>query len=182
MNQLRILFIIIILLAPSISLAAPLVTISCDTPKGSRMEYGVSSPERVQAEIGKNPAPKPHLKGPMADGYLTRPTFIVDSTKKKLTVIWSESEADLKQKEESKKLGVPYCCSPPPATDAEVAIFTPDQISALQITVPNDVTVYSFFPKLGTAFITSQGIDAWKKNADVLSFFATCEFSWSGSH
>ncbi|MBI1174787.1 MAG: hypothetical protein GC139_05920 [Sideroxydans sp.] len=177
MNQFR--AFLLACLVPSFVVAEPLLTISCDTPKGSRMAYGVSIPERVEAEINKKPVPKAHLKGPIADGYLARPTFVVDSAKKKLTVVWSESASDLEQKKKSKELGVPYCCSPPPATSAEIIMFTPEQISALQVTAPYTATVYSFFPKLGTAFITTQGTDLGMNNSEQMSLFSTCEFSWN---
>lgn len=167
-------------LFPLLSLAEPLVTISCHEPKGSRMEYGVSAREHVQAEKDKKPEPRPHLKGPTEDGYVENPTFIIDSDKKKLTVVWAESAPDAELRKKAKELGVPYCCSPPPAADANIVMFTSDQISALQVNPPNAVTAYSFFPKLGTAFFTTQEHELSGKNSTQMSVFSACEFSWNG--
>lgn len=180
MKQFRVF--LLVCLAPSLSFAAPLVTILCDIPKGSQTEYGVSSFERVQAKMDNKPLPKSHLKGPKVSGYEEKPTFIVDSGKKELAVIWSESATELNQKKKAKELGMPYCCSPNPISEAKIVTFTPDHISAIEITQPQAVTMYSFFPKLGTAFITSQGIDVFGMNASQGSFFSTCEFSWNNQH
>src|SRR5690349_20324607 len=155
-----------IFLSPVLSLAEPIVTISCEAPKGFRMEYGASARERVQAENDHRPEPKPHLKGPMKDAYTSIRTFIVDSGRKRLTIVWSESAADAEHRQRSKELNVPYCCPPPPATDAEIVLFTPDHIAAFQVTSPTGVNLYSFFPKLGTAFVTSQGHEPSGKNTD----------------
>src|SRR5690349_5415888 len=142
MNRTR--AVLVAYLVPVLSLAEPIVTISCDAPKGFRMEYGASARERVQAENDHRPEPKPHFKGPVKDGYKHIPTFIVDSGRKKLTVVWSESAADAEDRQRAKELNVPYCCSPPAATEAEIVLFTPDQIAALQLTSPNGVNLYSF--------------------------------------
>ncbi len=171
----------VLLLIPSLTFAEPLVTISCTAPKGHRVEYGASARERVQAENDRRPEPKPHLKGPTEDGYSMTPTFIVDSRKRKLTVVWSESAADAEHRTKAKELGVPYCCSPPAATDAEIVLFAPDQIAALQVMSPNGVKLYSFFPKLGVAFVSSQSHELSGKNTEQLSFFSTCEFAWARS-
>jgi len=163
---------------PLLSVADPVVTISCDTPKGSSMEYGESSYARVQSAIDKKPVPKSGLVVNKADGYEERPTFIINSTKKKLIVTWAESEDELNQRKQAKEVGVPYCCSPNPTSEAGVVIFTPDHISAIGITPPYVITVYSFFPKLGTMFVTDQGTDVFGKNSSQHSFFATCTYSW----
>jgi hypothetical protein len=74
---------------PLLSVADPVVTISCDIPKGSSMEYGESSYDRVQSGIDKKPVPKPHLIVHKSDGYEEKTTFIINSTKKKLIVTWA---------------------------------------------------------------------------------------------
>ena len=159
-------------------LAEPLVTISCHEPKGSRMEYGASARERVRAEIDKKSEPKPQLRGPTKDGYDMNPTFIVDSGKKKLTVTWSESASDVELRKKLKAANLP-APSLPPTAEADIVLFEPDQISALQVTPPNAVTVYSFFPKLGTAFFTTQAHELSGKNSQQMSVFSACEFSWN---
>ena len=166
---------------PLLSVADPVVTISCDIPKGSSMEYGESSFDRVQSAIDKKPLPKPHLIANKADGYDERPTFIVDATKRKLLVTWAESEDDLKLRKQAKEVGIPYCCSPNPTSEAEVVIFTADNISAIRVTPPYVITMYSFFPKLGAMFVTDQGTDVFGKNSSQHSFFATCTYFW-GNH
>lgn len=173
---------LLVCLVSTFSLAEPLVTISCDTPKGSRMEYGESSFDRVQSAIDKKPVPKPRLIGPNADGYDERPTFTIDSTKKKLLVTWAESADELERRKQAKEVGVPYCCSPNPTSEAKIVIFVSDHISALEATPPFAITMYSFFPKLGTVFITTQGLDVFRKNSIQQSFFAACNFSWSNQH
>lgn len=150
---------------PLLSIAAPVVTISCDIPKGSSMEYGESSYDRVKSAIDKKPVPKPRLIVNKADGYTERPTFIILPTKKKLIVTWE------------KELGSPSGLTNP-TSEAEVVIFTPDHISAIDILPPFVVTMYSFFPKLGTMFVTEQGTDVLGKNSSQRSFFATCTYTW----
>jgi hypothetical protein len=49
------------------------------------------------------------------------------------------------------------------ATDATVVLFTDDQISAIEVS-PWSIMTYSFFPKLGTAFIGQQGCGARNKS------------------
>ncbi|MGB8598259.1 MAG: hypothetical protein WCD07_12840 [Burkholderiales bacterium] len=159
-------------------LAEPLVTIACHEPKGSRMEYGASARERVRAEIDKKSEPKPQLRGPTKDGYDMNPTFVVDSGKKKLTVTWSESASDVKLRKQLKAANLP-APSLPPTVEADIVLFEPDQISALQVTPPNAVTMYSFFPKLGTAFFTTQAHELSGKNSQQMSVFSACEFSWN---
>lgn len=139
---------LLVCLFPLLSVANPVVTISCDIPKGSSMEYGESSYARVQSAIDKKPVPKPGLVVNKADGYEERPTFLIDSTKKKLIVTWAESDVELQQRKQAKELGVPYCCSPNPTSEAGVVIFTPDHISAIEITPPHVVTVFRFSQNL----------------------------------
>ena len=164
----------------TLSFAGPLVTISCPEPKGFNMEYGASPGERVKAEMDKKAEPKPSLKGPIKDGYLMNPTFVIDSSKKKITVIWSESATDLELRKKLKAANLPAPQSPPPSAEADIVLFTPEQISALQVIVPNAVAVYSFFPKLGAAFFTTQSLELSGKNTRVTSVFSACTYSWSG--
>ena len=178
---------VVVFLLPSIATAHPLLTISCDIPKGSSLEYGVSIPELAQIEGTSAPAPKPHLKGPKANGYTSRPTFVVDSNKKLLTITWSMSDTDVERMKYSKEHGMDFCCGPPPAGDASILLFNSNQISAIQVeslTGGNRVTLYSFFPKLESAFITWQGIDVWgidpnNQNSDQSALFSTCKYSWN---
>lgn len=172
--------IIIASLFTSLSYSEPLLTASCSEPMGSSMEYGVSSFERVEAEVDKKSLPKPHFKTNKKDGFPRKPTFIIDSNKKKATIIWAESAADEKLIKQRKSLNLPPCnsCSPPPAVDVEIVMFTPDQITAIEVNY-GAVDLYSLFPKLGTAFISEQHTEPSGKNSTQISTFAECEFVWS---
>jgi hypothetical protein len=159
-------------------LADPLVTITCNEPRGTSMEYGTSVQERVHAETNKKPEPKPQLRGPTINSLVMKPTFVVDSGKKKLTVIWSESVSDIELRRKLKSANLPTL-SLPPSTEADIVLFGSNQISALEVTPPNVVAVYSFFPKLGVAFITTQAHQLSGKDTQQISTFSDCIFSWS---
>lgn len=161
-------------------LAGPLVTISCPEPKGFNMEYGASIHESARAELEKKSEPRPELRGPTKDGYLMNPTFVVDSNKKTLTIVWAESASDAKLRKDLKAANLP-APSLPAAGEADIVLFAPDHISALQVIAPDAVTVYSFFPKLGTAFFTTQSQDRSGNNTRVMSVFSVCTYSWSNS-
>jgi hypothetical protein len=166
------------LLHPSISVAEPLVTISCDKPDGFNMTYGVSFGERVEASKNNLPEPtKPSLKGPNKDGYLGKPTFIIDTNRKDMTVVWSELPDDVKLRQQAKELGLPQM-PPPPAANATVVLFFDEQISAVLVE-PWSIMTFSFFPKLGTAFIGQQYSVAGLNRTAQMSVFAHCEFSWT---
>jgi hypothetical protein len=82
---------LLLLTIAEIAIAEPLLTISCENPKGFRMQYGVSPHDLVEAKQNHRPEPEPRLKGPTQDGYGERPTFIVDANQKNMTVVWTES-------------------------------------------------------------------------------------------
>src|SRR5262249_62388564 len=69
---------------------------------------------------------------------------------------------------------------PPPVPTAEgtVVQFFTEQISAVQVD-PWSILTFSFFPKLGTAFISQHAISLASKNTHQVASFAHCEFSWS---
>src|SRR5215467_9878882 len=75
--------------------AEPMLTISCEEPKGSSIEYGSTPAERIAADQKKEPRPSPTLRGPTEDGYSRKPTFVIDSDEKNVTVIWAESREDI---------------------------------------------------------------------------------------
>ena len=65
--------------------AEPLVTISCEKPEGSSITYGVPLTERLDALRKEQPAPiNPTLRGPTKNEYQGKPTFVIDSNRKKL--------------------------------------------------------------------------------------------------
>jgi hypothetical protein len=103
--------------------AEPLVTISCDKPKGFNIAYGTTLKERAEAREKKQPEPPPKLTRPNEDGYLGTPTFVIDSNKKDMTVIWAELPEDVRLRKQAKELNIPQI-PPPPATDAIVVLFS----------------------------------------------------------
>ena len=163
------------IVVPSAS-AEPLVTISCDKPNGVSIAYGAPLQERVEAREKNQPEPPRTLKE-QKNGYAALPTFIIDSNKKKVTVIWSELPKDAEARKELKDLSVPTI-PPPPATDATAVLFTDDQISAIETDLWS-ITTYSFFPKIGTAFIGQQAMQTGTTSAIELATFAHCQFSWA---
>lgn len=157
--------------------ADPLLTISCDQPKGVSIAYGVSLTELVEADQKKQPEPPPTLKAPTKDGFVAKPTFVIDANKRRVTVIWAESPEDAELRKQAEKLKLPI--SPPsPAREATVVQFLDDQISAIE-PGPWSITTYSFFPKMGTAFIAQQAMSLGLKKATEIATFAYCQFSWS---
>jgi hypothetical protein len=65
----------------------------------------------------------------------------------------------------------------PTATDATVVLFLDEQISVIEV-APWSIMTYSFFPKIGTAFIGQQAMQPGSRDATQLATFARCEFAW----
>jgi hypothetical protein len=166
-----------LLLAPFLvasSFAQPLVTFSCDQPKGYSMRYGVSLSDRTAAKIDKKPEPKPKFTGPTDDGYDERPTFILNVAQRKLAVTWSYTDAVL-EIERKVDGGTPLKSSAPRTYDLEIVTFGPVFISALEVG-PLGTTTYSFFPKLGKAFIADQVLDLGGESASQMTTITSCVF------
>ena len=162
-------------LAP-MAIAEPLVTISCEKPEGVSMAYGVSPTDRMNASANRGKI-EPSLKGPTKDGYRGKPTFVIDSNKKNITISWTELPEDAELQKQAKESGLPQL-PPVPAAEGIVTQFFTEQISAVQVD-PWSIMTFSFFPKLGIAFISQQAIDLASKNTHQAALFAHCEFSWS---
>jgi len=156
--------------------AEPLVTISYDRPEGFSIQYGVPFPESLKASKEKQSEPAPSLKGPTKDGILGTPTFVIDSNREKMTVTWAELRKEAVARKQAKEHNLPTI--PPSATDAKVVLFFKEQISAIDAE-PGAITTYSFFPRMGTAFIGEQALRPGSKNSMQLATFAHCEFSWT---
>jgi hypothetical protein len=157
--------------------AEPLVTISCEKPAGFSIQYGTPLTERVWAERNKQPEPQPTLRGPTKDGFSRKPTFVIDSDRKNMTVIWAESPDDVEERKARKELKLPPI-PPPPATEAIIVSFITGQISAIEAE-PWSIMTYSFFPTFGTVFIAGQFFDIAQKDTTQIATFARCEFSWT---
>lgn len=168
----------VLLWASVAAIADPLVTISCDKPEGSSIWYGISPFERVSAAIDKRPPPaEPKLQRNEKDAFAGKPTFIIDTNRKKITIIWNELPEDVRLRENAKTLGLPM--SPPrPATDGDIVQFLDEQISAIQLGMWS-ITTFSFFPKLETAFINQQAMHFGLENSAQTAAFARCDFSWT---
>lgn len=160
--------------------AEPLVTVSCEKPTGFSITYGVALTDQADAAAKPQPEPAPTLKGPITDGYLTRPTFVIDSDRKKLTVLWAEPPEETEFRKLLPQLNLPQL-PPPPGTDATIVSFFKEQISAIDAR-PWSIMTYSFFPTVGKAFIGQQFIDLGSKNIRQLATVTNCEFSWSNPH
>ena len=149
------------LLAPLLCSAEPLVTITCDPPKGVSQRYGVTDEDRMKTAHG---VPAPHLIPPEPDGYNSKPIFLVDSSRTKLTMLWS----NLKEGEK--------------ATDVPIIHYSLDIITAIQAHPgPNGaVFLYTFYPKLGILAWAMQYTPILADGASQSIFFAKCEYSWGG--
>jgi hypothetical protein len=160
------------------AIGEPLVTISCDKPEGFNIAYGVSLTERFSASQNNQPGPtKPSLKGPTKDGYRGKPTFVIDSNKKNMTIGWTLLPEDAELTKQAKEAGLPQL-PPVPASDGVVVQFNKEHISAVQAD-PWSIMTFSFFPTTGTAFISQQVIQLASKNTFQSASFAHCEFSWA---
>src|SRR5713226_3906960 len=62
-----------------------LLTISCDQPKGIRMEYGVSVGDALAAAANNVPDPKPSFTGPRPDAYVLKPTVLINRARTQLS-------------------------------------------------------------------------------------------------
>jgi len=173
--------VVLVCMAASPAMPAPLATITCEAPKGTSSYYGVLGSERVKAAGTHVAPPLNHLGGPEKDGYSQRLTFLLDSSRKKLTRIWVESDADRKQREDAKALGVAVS-DPPTAVDLPVVAYSTDVITAAEsgLTYLKGSSMYSFYPKLGVMFMSVQFLEVDGQLARQSAMFARCDFSWSG--
>ena len=160
------------------AIAEPLVTISCEKPEGVSMAYGVLLTDRMNAAADSQSGKiEPSLKGPTKDGYRGKPTFVIDSNKKTITISWTQFPEDAELQLQAKAAGLPQV-PPAPAGEGTVVQFFTELISAVQVD-PWSIMTFSFFPKLETAFISQQAISLASKNTHQAALFAHCEFSWS---
>jgi len=71
------------------------------------MQYGVSFSDPLRATENNQPEPKPSLEGPTKDGFVGKPTFVVDTNEKNVTVIWGELPEDVELRKNAKERGLP---------------------------------------------------------------------------
>jgi hypothetical protein len=177
----RYVLIAVVLLAPLGCFAEPLVTITCGPPKGLTQRYGVTASEAMKAASDHKPRPLDHLAAPINDDFNARPTFIVDSSRKKLTLIWAETAGEAAMREFAKEHGT--VTEPDPAREVPVIAYSPIVITAMDAHPGKNgaVMLYSFYPKLGVLFVAQHYLDIEAAYAAQSAFFAKCQFSWSGN-
>jgi hypothetical protein len=164
-----------LILAPVPSAAQSLVTFSCDEPKGFSMRYGISSWARIDAEIKKQPVPtEPQLTGPTEDGFTSTLTFILNKAQQKLTVTWNPSASEVETNKHLMKMGM-RPAAVPETTELRIVTFGPFVVSAIEADIFGTAT-YSFFPKLGKAFIAEQRLDLPPTSAFQMATIASCIF------
>jgi hypothetical protein len=170
---------LILALVPLACSADPLVTITCAQPKGLSQYYGIAARDREKA-ASEHKQPENHLSEPDKDGFNAKPTFIVDSNRKKLTLLWAESAGETALRQWSKNLGTQW--DPDPARDLAVIAYSPLVITAMDAHPgPNgSVDLYSFYPKLGIVYMARHYLDIMGAEATQSAFSAKCEFTWSG--
>jgi hypothetical protein len=161
------------------AVAQPLLTISCDKPKGFNMRYGVPLHELAEAQQNHRPEPKPSLKGPTQDGYFETPNFVIDANQKNMTVVWTESPETVAARKSMKQKGLAQSWTAPAAVNATILSFDLLQISA--VSVEPVLTTYAFFPNKGVAFFVEHYFDGGVTSVVQLATFSTCEFTWAKS-
>lgn len=161
---------------PLVTHASPMVTITCHDLKGSSLHYGVPFWERVDAKVKKQPLPAPHVVGPKDDGYAESLTIVMDSASPtKLTIVWNESAEQLKERAAAKKLGMDMI--PPQTDEATIIATSPGMFSAVVDNAPDGIVLYTFFPKSGSAFITTHARMYDDTDTTMTSVRAACEFT-----
>jgi hypothetical protein len=159
-----------------VCIAEPLVTIACEAPKGQTENYGA-----ITAATSGKPPPPNKLSVAVPDGFNAKPTFIVDSSRKQLTMIWNDTPAELAMRDLAKSQGIKM--QPEPARQLPVIGFSPIVITALDSHPGKNglVALYSFYPALGVMFVAQHYLDINAADAVQSSFVAKCEYSWSGT-
>lgn len=161
---------------PIRSMASPILTITCHDLKGSSLHYGVPFWQRVDAKVNSKKAPEPHIVGPEDDGYDNTLTIIVDSASpRKMSIVWNESAETQKVRANAKKSGIDMI--PPSVDEAQIISVNRDMFTAMVDGDPQGVRLYTFFPKLGTAFITTHGEIPDGTDTVMTSVRGACEFS-----
>lgn len=156
--------------------ASPILTITCHDLKGSSLHYGVPFWERVHAKANNEKVPAPHIVGPKDDGYDNTLTIVVDSASpRKMTIVWNESAATQKVRTEAKKNGMDMI--PPTVNEAQIVSVNRDMFAALGGGDPQGISLYTFFPRLGTAFITTHGEIPDGTDTVMTGVRGACEFS-----
>lgn len=134
----------------------------------------------MDAASEHRPRPANHLSVAISDGFNSKPTFVVDSSRKKLTLVWADTAGEAATREFAKEHGTEM--KPEPARDVPVIAYSPIVITAMDAHPGKNgaVALYSLYPKLGVMFVAQHYLDINAADAVQSAFVAKCEFAWSG--
>lgn len=147
------------LLAAQLAWSEPLLTVTCEPPRGRRVDYGQGAfgTEKTKLEEG-------------TDSFTgVNPVFIIDGgTPDQVTVIWGDSK------------GIPKAMQlPTKAQQPPIVHFSAGQITAVY-NYGNGVWVYSLFPKLAFGVFTRQShLGPEGHHATGSMLYAKCQFAYS---
>ena len=141
------------LLIAALAEAKPVLTVTCNSPKGTSVDYGTGQfGTGMKVETNK-------------DGYRgDTPVFVIDDAKpNKMLVIWGESKT-LGPAAETK------------ATEAIIIHQTANQISAVE---PYEVGawLYTLYPKLGIGYFSRHSHQYSGTVSVGVIFYSLCKFS-----
>ena len=137
--------------------AEPMLTVTCDSPKGKRYDYGKGLLGHEKTKFQES-----------ADSFTdSNPIFVLDNnTPTELSVIWGDTKS------------IPKAMQRPTiAAQHPIVPFSKGQITAVN-DYDNGVWVYSLFPKLGYAVFTRQSNWAEGQHATGSVLYAKCEFAF----
>src|SRR5689334_6602639 len=147
--------------------ADPLLTISCDPPKGTTVAYGVNGTEYAESEVKHVPPPRPALRGPEPDGFSARFSLVVSPTGHEATVVWEDPNGKEEPHSES---GTVLTLS-----EDRITIVTP-QMPYASVLSASPIRIFSFFPKFGSAFLAQQSWDLYHDTRQ-MALATRCRFS-----
>jgi hypothetical protein len=168
----------VLLLSPLVCVGGPLLTITCEPVKGVGQDYGPTAWERAVAKADNKPRPPTKFSGAHDAAVEASETYILDSSRAKITRLYHDTEETKKAREDAKTLNLPPI-PPPRAYEVEVVRYSPEFITAVE-RGQDYITVFSFYPALGMMFESGQTYDLTGPSASQSAFFAKCEYSWSG--
>ena len=148
------------ILASQTAWAEPRLTVTCEAPKGRRIDFGQGYLGTEKTKLEEN-----------ADSFTdANPVFIIDDrTSDQLTVVWGDSK------------GIPQGLQrPTKAEQHPIVHFSAGQITAVN-NYGNGVWVYCLFPKLDFGVFTRQSNWAEGHHATGAFVYAKCQFAYSKS-
>lgn len=185
---------VVLACAGAASIAAPVgadaqpQAVECPKLEGATMEYGVPAKVRFDSLINskkgnaRTPATFRYVP-PYADGFSDGVNFVVDADKGAVTVLWQMSSA-LREANRRAAPGQPRDDAWSPVTAKIVSYIPGEMLVALangQGVQGEQVTTYTFFPKLYRVFVTrTTYVRGNTPDAMVTTAQGTCDFSSGG--